>query len=106
MDIGRRAFLCGRRSPEIATQPVIGPACLSVRGIVCRSCEDRCETGAIRFIPRAGHPALPEIDTARCTDCGECVAACPTRAIAPRPTEAAAALRASPVSSTPIRHPA
>jgi ferredoxin-type protein NapF len=74
-----------------------------VKGIVCRACEDRCEMGAIRFIPRAGHPALPKIDLARCTNCGECATVCPAQAIALRPTEAAAPLATAPAPSTPIR---
>lgn len=60
----------------------IGEDCLPRQGVDCRTCGERCDIGAIRFAPRLGGPALPEIDAARCTGCGECVADCPTRAIA------------------------
>lgn len=71
-------------SPELPPwplQPVISATCLPQRGILCRSCEERCEPGAIRFIPRPGQPAQPDILKARCTACGECVASCPALAI-------------------------
>ncbi len=61
---------------------LIGDLCLPRRGVECRSCGEHCETGALRFRPRTGGPALPEMDASRCTGCGACVAGCPTRAIA------------------------
>jgi ferredoxin-type protein NapF len=67
--------------PPWALQARIGTACLPRQGVLCRSCEDRCETGAIRFTPRQGRPAKPEITESRCTGCGECVASCPAYAI-------------------------
>jgi ferredoxin len=40
-----------------------------------------CEARAIAFPPRLGGCSLPQIDPARCTGCGACVAPCPTAAI-------------------------
>jgi len=62
--------------------PVIGTNCVARQGVVCRSCGDVCATAAIRFRPQLGGSALPEVEPARCTGCGGCVAPCPTRAIA------------------------
>jgi ferredoxin-type protein NapF len=62
--------------------PVISGECLAHRDIVCRSCGDACNHSAIRFSPRQGRSALPEVDASRCTGCGGCVAPCPAGAIA------------------------
>jgi ferredoxin-type protein NapF len=62
--------------------PVISADCLARRNIVCRSCGDACGRMAIRFSPRQGGSALPEVDASRCTGCGGCVAPCPAGAIA------------------------
>ncbi|MFC0225203.1 ferredoxin-type protein NapF [Serratia aquatilis] len=56
--------------------------CLALQGVECRSCQDSCETQAIRFRPRLGGIARPVLDTAACNGCGACVAGCPTMAIA------------------------
>lgn len=71
--------------PHVA---VIG-GCLTQRGVVCRSCGDVCPVGAIRFRPRMGAPALPELSPDACTGCGACLSACPVDAItvAPRLAE-------------------
>lgn len=60
----------------------IGEACLATAGVECRVCGENCPTGAIRFRPRLGGVALPQLDAAACTGCGACFAPCPTRAIA------------------------
>ncbi|MCB2102417.1 MAG: ferredoxin-type protein NapF [Rhodobacterales bacterium] len=59
----------------------IGGSCLSVRGITCRTCGDRCDERAIRFRPVPGGIALPDLDSTACTGCGACLAPCPVGAI-------------------------
>lgn len=59
----------------------INDDCLARRQVVCRTCGERCEAGAIRFQPKAGGVATPQLDIATCTGCGFCVSDCPTRAI-------------------------
>lgn len=56
--------------------------CLALQGVECRSCQDSCETQAIRFRPRLGGVAQPALEAAACNGCGACVAGCPTSAIA------------------------
>ncbi len=69
------------RGEPWALQAQIGDACLATRGIECRVCGENCPTGAIRFRPRAGGVALPELTLAACNGCGACFAPCPVRAI-------------------------
>ncbi len=85
IDVSRRAFLRGRLvstpaegAPRIA---LIGEDCLAHKNIVCRSCGDLCEHGAIRFRPRLGGAALPEVDGERCTGCSDCSTVCPSKSI-------------------------
>lgn len=59
----------------------INPACLAQRGVECRICAESCEADAIRFRPRLGGIAQPELDTERCNGCGACVAPCPVSCI-------------------------
>ncbi|MDR0701366.1 MAG: ferredoxin-type protein NapF [Azoarcus sp.] len=76
-----------RFSPDLPPWPlvaVVGAACLPRQGVLCRSCGEHCEVGAIRFPPRPGRPAQPDVDASLCTGCGECVAVCPARAISMR----------------------
>lgn len=60
----------------------IGQDCLADRAVECRICGESCGTGAIRFRPRLGGVARPELDAGNCTGCGACYAPCPVRAIA------------------------
>jgi ferredoxin-type protein NapF len=55
--------------------------CLAQRNVVCRTCGESCELGAIRFPPILGGVAKPQLDAAACTGCGACLADCPTHAI-------------------------
>jgi ferredoxin-type protein NapF len=75
----RPALLFSPGSPW-SLRAVIDSACLPRQGALCRSCEERCEAGALRFSPRPGGPALPVVGPS-CTGCGRCVAACPVQAI-------------------------
>ncbi|NMG35747.1 ferredoxin-type protein NapF [Azoarcus sp. TTM-91] len=67
--------------PPWARVAAIGDGCLSRRGIECRVCGEACEAAAIRFRPRLGGVALPELDAGRCSACGACQAPCPGSAI-------------------------
>lgn len=64
-----------------ALRPAVAPSCLAVQRVVCRSCQDACPEGAIRFQPAPGGAAHARIDDAACTGCGACVAACPSGAV-------------------------
>jgi ferredoxin-type protein NapF len=83
VDPARRAFLRGRANAAAqAGVPVLmGEACLARRDVECRVCGEACDAGAIRFPPRRGGVALPVVDLAKCTRCGDCVAPCPVQAV-------------------------
>jgi ferredoxin-type protein NapF len=72
----------------------IGPACLALAGVVCRSCGEACEARAIRFPPRPGGISRPEPDLSRCSGCGACVAGCPVQAVTVTEAEAMPPVRA------------
>lgn len=59
----------------------IGDKCLAKQHVVCFTCGERCEVGAIRFKPTLGGISQPELNDTLCTGCGFCVADCPTQAI-------------------------
>lgn len=73
-------------SPELVAQwpwrAAIGAGCLSMKGITCRTCEEACESRAIRFTLRTGGRAEPRIEVNTCTGCGACASVCPVEAIA------------------------
>ena len=64
-----------------ALKASIGETCLAADGIECRVCGEACGAGAIRFRPRIGGIALPQLDASGCTGCGACYAPCPANAI-------------------------
>lgn len=71
-------------SPHVAPwqlKAVATRECLTRHGVVCRSCSEQCETGAIRFISAKGVVAQPRVEPTLCTGCGACVSVCPAQAI-------------------------
>lgn len=82
--VSRRQFLRGDFSSRAVSgggRVAITNRCLAYGNVVCRSCGEACEAGAIAFRPRLGGAAVPEIDLGKCTECGACVAPCPAKAI-------------------------
>jgi ferredoxin-type protein NapF len=65
----------------------ITQACLSLQGVVCRSCGDACDNAAIRFQLQTGGRAQPQVVEQHCNGCGECFAVCPKRAITILPSQ-------------------
>jgi len=83
---GRRRWLFGRdkvREPASSQARVatIATTCLAQHSVVCRSCGDECEEGAIGFYPSIGAVPLAVVDSNRCNGCGVCVPVCPAAAI-------------------------
>lgn len=68
-------------APPWTLRASIGEACLAEAGVECRICGENCPAGVIRFRPRLGKVAQPQLDAAAYTGCGTCFAPCPTRAI-------------------------
>jgi len=60
---------------------VISTGCLSAQGVVCRACGDHCQARAIRFRLATAGRSFAQLDLARCTGCGACVAVCPAGAM-------------------------
>lgn len=90
--LSRRAFLQGTRKPAENVPdthgdgPVaIGPECLALNRVVCRSCAEHCEAHAIHFRLAPGGIAIPLLRPERCDGCGICIPACPTSAITLQP---------------------
>ena len=87
VDPARRSFLLpGARRVNADGTPAariaqVGPACLAQQRVECRLCGEGCDAGAIRFPLRRGGVALPVVDVARCTGCGDCLGLCPPGAL-------------------------
>lgn len=86
---------CARACPEGAlvysphaepwrVKAVVTGECLTLRGVVCRSCGEHCASGAIRFRFSRRGISQPQVLPTACTGCGACHAACPAQAIALR----------------------
>lgn len=74
-------------TPAWQLEVTITEACLSIQGVVCRTCSDACETAAIRFRLKTGGRSQPVVDNQRCNGCGECFAVCPSRAVSILPSQ-------------------
>lgn len=59
----------------------IGSNCLSLHGVVCRSCGEVCDERAIRFRLELGGVARPMLSLDTCNGCGACVRVCPVQAV-------------------------
>jgi len=55
--------------------------CLAYRGVACQSCQDSCDSRAIKFEYVVGRAPRPVVNTEACTGCGMCLQVCPTNAI-------------------------
>jgi len=55
--------------------------CLAQQGVICTTCAEQCESGAISFTARIGKVSEPMLNINACTACGACVAPCPVQAI-------------------------
>ena len=74
------ALTASERAPWF-TVAEIAYSCLSVQGVICRLCQERCQAAAIAFLPALGGYALPDVDAEACTGCGACVRICPVTAV-------------------------
>jgi len=68
-----------RNKAQISTQ------CLATQNISCQSCQDSCESRAIKFDYQLGAIPHPKINLENCTGCGACVSVCPNWAISIKP---------------------
>jgi ferredoxin-type protein NapF len=60
---------------------LVGHGCLAAQAVTCGTCADPCEPRALRIRPLLGGRALPVIDVAACTGCGDCLSVCPVGAL-------------------------
>lgn len=62
--------------------------CIALKGVVCHTCGEACESRAINFKPALGGILRPEVNTALCNGCGDCYAPCPVNAVRMSPKTA------------------
>ncbi|MCC6777746.1 MAG: ferredoxin-type protein NapF [Hyphomicrobiales bacterium] len=67
--------------PAWGLKAALSPACIELKGVTCRRCEEACDLAAIRFRPRIGGGGVPVIDAQLCNGCGACVPPCPVNAL-------------------------
>jgi len=71
---------------DLATKPwhqiiAIESDCLTYRGVACQSCQDSCDSYAIKFEYAVGWTPRPVVHTEACTGCGMCIQVCPANAL-------------------------
>ncbi|MBR9972241.1 4Fe-4S dicluster domain-containing protein [Magnetospirillum sulfuroxidans] len=66
------------QGPRVA---VLGGGCLAVQGVACGSCADPCAPRALKMHALLGGRAIPLIDVAVCSGCGDCLNVCPVGAL-------------------------
>ena len=59
----------------------INNQCLALKGVMCRTCADCCDSRAITFQLAVGGFSSPDLNLDECTGCGACIAPCPTSGI-------------------------
>ena len=59
----------------------ISNKCLATNNIYCQSCQDVCETRAIKFHLHTSGVPKPTLNLEDCTSCGACISTCPQDAI-------------------------
>jgi len=78
VDICEKNVLNMENSKNIKTKIELNIlSCMAWHNVICSSCRDSCLDGAIKFLGMF----RPEIDYDRCTNCGFCIATCPSQAI-------------------------
>lgn len=98
----RAVLAASRPEPEALLVARIGSGCVEPSGVACRRCGDVCDEDAIRFAPLPGGRAMPLLDAARCSGCGECIAPCPTQAITLESRERAALVAGLAALDSPL----
>ena len=92
--------------PALTLTIAISESCLTRQQVVCRTCGEHCDAGALHFRPQLGRVAAPQLATDLCTGCGDCLANCPTQAISMVRRPAAESAAALPTPSTQTLHEA
>ena len=57
------------QSPAWTIKADVADSCLAAQQVLCMTCRDQCDVGAIRFVPVAGAVSQPEINLDDCTGC-------------------------------------
>jgi ferredoxin-type protein NapF len=89
--LSRRQFLQIDRLRPPHGPLTVSDRCLAMQHVRCLTCQETCPEEAISVLRTE---SLPQIDFARCSQCGDCVPVCPTQALALHPTAAPERIRA------------
>jgi len=73
------------QAPWLINAAIDATKCLAFKGVECRSCEDPCESRAIKMLASIGGVSRPVLDASLCNGCGACYALCPVNAIEMKP---------------------